>query len=478
MTDPQSAPAATYPIYAQDASKANRLIVSANLRFDHVLDAEKLKLSLSKLLQIGHWRKLTGRLRKQHNGDWELRVPDKVTPDHPDFAFRHTIYEECIAHHPVGKAYPTPTQTASTQSLNKAIHPLLVPPDFPSTFDEMVQREWPQLSLFVSSFNDATIVSILWPHTLWDASALQSFLRNWSLVMAGKEQQVDSVFWSCDDPLKPIDSLPDAQLPHVLESQGMPWWKVFVFGFCFVWRLLTSPKPEKRFIYLPKTSLERLRSRTMAEAIDASKDLKIFLTEGDIVTAWLARAVVTATQKRVAATIVDVVDLRSRLTFLEPQPTVYLQNLLAMATTTVSAAQMRSSVGSIALLRRQALSSQLAEREITKLARKLRSAARRSSLPPVFYGSSRAVIIPFNNVSRSNYMDATDFGPAVLRSTDSAPEHPPAAKPTFAFTEPISMMSIAGFCFVWGKDASGGLWLTTSMSKKGWDLLEEDLATL
>ena len=53
----------TYPVHTLDDIKANRKFVSWTMLFNDVLDAEKLHNALSKLLEIGDWRKLGGRLR-------------------------------------------------------------------------------------------------------------------------------------------------------------------------------------------------------------------------------------------------------------------------------------------------------------------------------------------------------------------------------------------------------------------------------
>ena len=53
------------PVHFFDDSATNRtLIISWTLRFNEVLDADKLNNSLQKLLSIGGWRRLGGRLRE------------------------------------------------------------------------------------------------------------------------------------------------------------------------------------------------------------------------------------------------------------------------------------------------------------------------------------------------------------------------------------------------------------------------------
>lgn len=54
-----------YPLFVQDAVSSNQVLISASLRFNDVLDAETLRAALSRLLTIGHWQKLAGRLQKR-----------------------------------------------------------------------------------------------------------------------------------------------------------------------------------------------------------------------------------------------------------------------------------------------------------------------------------------------------------------------------------------------------------------------------
>lgn len=64
-----------YPLHMLDDTKTLRgIVVTWTLRFDDVLDADTLRDSLSRLLEIGDWRKLGGRLRlnvrKEHDIVW------------------------------------------------------------------------------------------------------------------------------------------------------------------------------------------------------------------------------------------------------------------------------------------------------------------------------------------------------------------------------------------------------------------------
>lgn len=53
------------PVYDFDSRpQVRNIIIGWTLRFDDILDADKLGIALSRLLEIGDWRKLGGRLRE------------------------------------------------------------------------------------------------------------------------------------------------------------------------------------------------------------------------------------------------------------------------------------------------------------------------------------------------------------------------------------------------------------------------------
>lgn len=53
-----------YPMHTLDSMKGYETFVAAVMHFNNVLDAEMLNTFLSKLLEIGDWKKLGGRLER------------------------------------------------------------------------------------------------------------------------------------------------------------------------------------------------------------------------------------------------------------------------------------------------------------------------------------------------------------------------------------------------------------------------------
>lgn len=67
------------------------LIMAWTMRFNDVLNADKLHKSLSELLTVGDWKKLGARLRYGLNkrGALEVHVPTTYTNERPAVSYSH-----------------------------------------------------------------------------------------------------------------------------------------------------------------------------------------------------------------------------------------------------------------------------------------------------------------------------------------------------------------------------------------------------
>lgn len=65
-TTTAAAMSSVYPLFMLDDNKVlNSIVVAWTLRFNDVLDPDRLHTSLCRLLEIGDWRKLGGRLTRK-----------------------------------------------------------------------------------------------------------------------------------------------------------------------------------------------------------------------------------------------------------------------------------------------------------------------------------------------------------------------------------------------------------------------------
>ncbi|KAL5001377.1 hypothetical protein BDV10DRAFT_182610 [Aspergillus recurvatus] len=187
---------------AQDDTKTPRnIVVTWTLRFNDVLDADKLHASLSRLLGIGDWRKLGGRLRLKENGHLEIHVPQPFTEDRPPVSYSHQTLAVDIEDHPLAKSLPKATEVPSIQPGPESFRAFAAPHDAPATLEDFIYEDKPQLSLFITSFNNATLVALSWPYTLMDVMGQQALLHEWSLVLAGRESEVPPMLGAREDVL-------------------------------------------------------------------------------------------------------------------------------------------------------------------------------------------------------------------------------------------------------------------------------------
>ncbi|KAF4509338.1 hypothetical protein G6O67_003517 [Ophiocordyceps sinensis] len=129
-----------YPVHSLDGAKHNHVLISWVMRFNDVLDSGKLYLALSKLLEIGDWKKLGGRLKMGTRGKLEIHVPMHFTASQPAVHYTHDDHIGIrIEEHPAGSQFPEPTKGPSIQPISNTFRPFLAPQDFPKTIQEMQQ---------------------------------------------------------------------------------------------------------------------------------------------------------------------------------------------------------------------------------------------------------------------------------------------------------------------------------------------------
>lgn len=418
-----------------------------------------------------------------------MHVPASFSEDEPDIGFTHNHLDCKIDEHPIGKRMPCPSATPRTQPLDDRLRSLLVPPGYPDSFKELVRRRYPQLALLVTTFDDATIVSWLWPHTLADARGMHAMVTNWSRVLSGRSDLVDALAGAQADALQEIEEDPKYVIKeaHVMDDLKMTsMWRKVVFVVLLLWDNFVTWGFEKRTIYVPASALAGWLSRARKEAQDAADTMGLddaFASEGDVATAWLAQAGSRQAHRR-PMMIADVVGFRDRLPFLSNTntPGVLVQNAVNLVFTPISASDMASSLGRVALLHRQSLKGQLETPQLAESMRRARVALRTGSTPSVFYGSPWARAILSNNVSGSNMITAAEFGAAVVRAgntSSSATRQNPPGTATFYYGSPTSSKTdMPCFRTIWGKDRDGGLWMGANLSKKEWETVEADLATM
>lgn len=415
------------PVYYFDDTPLLRNSVQClTLRFNDALDAEMLRGSLSRLLERPGWRKLGGRIRINDNGKLEIHVPMAFASERLPLNFYQDSFDVCIDEHPLASTLPTATSNIpSVQRGPSAFKLLGIPPGAPICLEDYLKSDCPQLTVHVVSFTDATLVSLCWPHICADAMSLREIGAAWSLVLAGRESDIPPMLSAGEDPMARAGIDPVFVERHPLQEQQVQGWWLFLWGVRFILDLLWWRTMETRTVFLPRRTVQELRSDAMASLAETPSSAP-FVSDGDVVASWLAvtatEAILTPNSTRTVS-IANAFDLRRRCASLFPaekEKGAYVQNAVFPCWTTLPASQILAhkpdALGIVAQAIRESIKTQTTEASVHALARLTRESLEKSGIPPMF-GDTSSLVVNMSNWSKASLFESLDFGPAIVNNT-------------------------------------------------------------
>ncbi|KAK2036271.1 hypothetical protein LZ31DRAFT_561260 [Colletotrichum somersetense] len=360
-------PVAYWDHYSRDA------VLNVMWRFDHKLDASKLRKSLEELLdRRDGWRRLGARVMLQSSGKLDWHVPEKYTEKRPAITYHHKRYNNIsIKQHPLASRLRSKSETASSLSFssssssssskstsNEAVHnsgPWMVEPgsgvDFsplmrqagdPTCFEDYLYQDKPMIGLQITTFNDATLVSLGFSHIMWDAMGLKDLLDAWSLTLQGRQSEIVPLIEN--DPLASLGKMtwtgtaaisaspPSSPEQYQHVDKQLKVLQLLRLGFRKALDKLLNKNSMEEFrtvcvpaIYidsLRKDALQALRQEgSSIPGIGASREkhevhLPIpFLSDGDVLCAWWTRKIINsrvrkATKSNKTIAILNMMGLR------------------------------------------------------------------------------------------------------------------------------------------------------------------------
>ncbi|ORY61018.1 uncharacterized protein BCR38DRAFT_349771 [Pseudomassariella vexata] len=459
------------------------IIMSKTIRFNDVLDVDKLHSTLSHLCTMGEWRKLGGRLRKNSAGHYEIHVPREFTSKRPAVGFSKVSFDTSIEDHPVASKmpnHPTLADKPSIQCGPEELKGLNQYDGSPRSIDDFLYSDRPQLHLHTVSFGDATLVTYTWSHSLMDACGMQALYEAWSLVLGGKESQV-----------KPLAGYKDAMADFGLVQPPKPWlfesivmgmFSMIFFGLRWIISNLGKAKPETKAIFIPARMVQKLRTEGLNQVPDVDeKGNKMFLSEGDILLAWITRTVCLDEPLGAHRDVIigNALDLRTRLPNVFSPEKSYVQNAIFMIYTVEKLKKVvQGTVGSLALHIRKLIVEQVKEDQLEAEARLTRVAKEKFNTI-ILVGSANSVLVMCSNWTKAKFFEALDFGPAVLKQ--GQPDETRVnglGKPAYFYwnmlnDQPLGMKNVIN---IMGKDAEGNYWVLAVLGQKQWQNMEVELA--
>ncbi|EUC41978.1 hypothetical protein COCMIDRAFT_8384 [Bipolaris oryzae ATCC 44560] len=472
------------PLNSRDDRMEHRNIaLELTMRFDDVLDAQRLADALWKLLEKPRWRKLGARLRlNNETGRLENHIPAQFTKDRPPIDYTQRTYDMKLEEHAIWRIFPSVEDNDRIQSFETLpVTTELTPSEGgPKVMEYWTHSDRAQAGLDIANFQDATLVTITGLHTLTDALGLHTLLDAWVAVLEGRDEDVPEV-WDYDvDYLKDLGALPDE---HEEDEKKQPsiWtavsslkdWisrlpKLPSFKLILAilhWRLFQTPKPQcDRKMYIPASCFARLRKEAMNDlaSLDPSEitystsaptKTTPFLSDGDIITAWLVRHLVTSDfdlpkypLDRLVF-ILSVLGMRDVLSedtekykALIPKGKAYVGNATAGLYTHIALKDfLELPIGHIAAKIRKSIVNQSSREAVEATHRAQRLGRFDHVLPPGTTMIPKIIIM--TNWNKAKFFE-TDFSAALVHGASEAGK------------EGV------------GKDAKGGYWLNSTMAKE------------
>ncbi|KAI0972314.1 hypothetical protein F4678DRAFT_429959 [Xylaria arbuscula] len=477
-----------YPVhFLPNIWPARSLLMSYTFRYDSVLDAQKLHDSLALLLESGDWRKLTGRLRRNKNRRFEIHVPKRFSSDRPPFRFSHIKFNMIMEAHPLANRLPKKTgNRPSIQDSCELFRDFSYPSTLPHEMKHYLSTDEPMICLHINSFTDGTLVSFISPH-IADVMGISGLLQAWT--HAFREQSIDSLGLELEGPTQDVvasvgtdDDMIAKNTKFVLEDRQTTWIPLIMFLVNFVFHALTQ-RAESHHIYLPASFLTGLRNQAIREwelTQQNQNQPMPFISDGDLITAWGSRMVLSSAKWKGSALINSFVDMRDRIDILKSSstscPIVYLQNLVLTSTTLLTPEEARNlTISQIASRVRQAVVDQTSNAQLRSLMRLTRDWFSRIGTMPLFVSWNTTTLILVTNWNRARLLERADFGEPVATDTKTPPCGRSLRPVAYWGTVSPVTDSWSNTFVIYEKDYDGDYWVHAHLQKETWKLIQSEL---
>ncbi|KAF4446832.1 hypothetical protein F53441_9536 [Fusarium austroafricanum] len=436
-------------------------------RFDEVLDGDKLNEALSKLFEMDGWRRLGGRLRINDQGKAEVHVPQVYTKERPAVHFTKVAHDMRFADHPEASKLPTKSDKLTMFPTPADYQSLGIGPGSPKGFQDLCSTDSPQFSLHVVTFQDGTLVSLVFSHMTTDLGGLSMILDAWCLVLAGKSDKVAKFPGYKDDVMAGLYRSDVTERPKI-DGSLLSGWRLVVWGLRAFFDGWMAPQ-EPRMLRVPGKVIDAIvaqarRDISLENTVDANKP---FVSENDVIVA-LANHCVSQTMGRGRSIVTLIaVDPRDRLKSLFLNGSAYVQNAPCGAFFYCPVKDaLDLPLGKVAMLSRQAVVEQATEGQLKAAAKVAYASMIEGGNPPIVGDTTTSMLIS-SNWAKSGFLNKTDFSPAVMGGKSAGP-----VRPSYYHMGKLeSMIFPVSVVVNMGRDADRNLWLSGDLSADSWDTL-------
>ncbi|KAF5640440.1 chloramphenicol acetyltransferase-like domain protein [Fusarium sp. NRRL 52700] len=473
-----------YPTHMIDNVSVLKFLVMAwTMRFNDVLNADKLHQSLSELLNIGDWKKLGGRLRHGHNarGALEVHVPTTYTNEKPAVSYSHQQYDISIEDYTGANLLPKATNKPSTFPGASGPRDFGIPPGAPASLKDFTSRDVPMIGLHIITFQDATLITITWPHVLFDAVGFSHLIQAWSAVLAGHNERVPNIIGAKDDVLYDLGDISQTG-PQYADSEARILTGVafILFVIRMLWMILTQPTVESRIICLPKDVVDKLHQRALEDIKgDNSAQDDPWVSPSDAILVWLTRAVVGPSKAPRPISMTTPIDARTRLSQLQNRDGVFIQNMILGSFVNISPDDLHGPLGKQALVSRRGLLQQLDELNLIGILQLFRKRWDDGKTRAPIFAAPGSQLLVTNNRMKVDLFTVADFGPAVIQAGKDQQRKNRPGRPIHHYASSLNPgVTMRNFVNIHTRDLEGNYWLSGFFTPRQWSRIEEGFEEL
>lgn len=259
-----------------------------------------------------------------------------------------------------------------------------------------------------------------------------------------------------------------ARGPLQLKGLGLAMWVVRL-----IWDGFWNRVVEKRAISIPRKAMDRLRQKARDDLPAVDGQNKPFISDGDILTAWLCRMVALSLPGPRPLNVFQAVNTRFRLPCLIQAPGLFINNMTIASVAIFPPDVACGPLGLIALNHRERLAVETTEAQVLANWRHQRDECNlETALMPSLYGPSDAVMVAITNWCRADIFNVVDFSGAVVKAGGTNPPGKPATQYFEAVSDNPAMPNTFS---ITGMDREGNYWIQGMVLPRTLERIEESL---
>ncbi|KAJ5385115.1 hypothetical protein N7517_003026 [Penicillium concentricum] len=456
-------------------------VLDTALIFHDVLDIFKLHTALDQLFSMGNWSQLGARLRLNDNNGLEYHIPQCYDDARPAFIFTNVRHEMSICSHPLTSQLPEAVDKAKLFVSPEQFTPIVRSKATPQKLDEWIYSDNPQLFIHAVTFDDATILTVTFPHTLADVMGIGIFMSAWSAVVRGDLGAVPTLEGFESNPLTELGKRTPAE-KYVYFDRVLNKGQLIMFVARRLTDSLWYRQEERRTIFLPARCVKKMREKAVEELARSSGhdcvDSKPFVSESDIILAWWTRTLYIALGLVPSQRILlnNAFNLRTSLhdSFASPE-NAYLGNCVCMSPTFLQGHHLQDEpLSKIARRIRQSVSLQQTAEQVEAVTALLKQTMEKSGYLALI-GEPGMLLLSSSNWHKAG-MYGLDFSSAVTTpGKDLHNRTNDLGKPSHVNGVLHSDLSFRNTFAVTGRDAGGNWWLNGVLRTDAWAKVKGEL---